>query len=291
MCESDHCVIRLFGAGLSDPFLTSSTNLSANDHYLSKKLVYYERSIERAPDTGVLTNKDIAYVQEFITERKSAGGIGPARASRGIIFPTLMVKVVWSCILTVISKEINFRPPKMPTEEITLKKMYAIISIVVLCLGFILVTGCTQNGTVPVTTTPAATPAPTSAPTTAPTVITTTPAVNVTTTSTPVITGEIYNESSNGTTVSTPTNGTFIVMLQENPTTGYIWNVTVTSGLTITNDTFLPPTSGLMGAGGVHEWSVEAIQMGQQQFNGIYKRPFENLTGNETPFVLNVNVT
>lgn len=179
----------------------------------------------------------------------------------------------------------------MPTEEITLKKMYAIISIVVLCLGFILVTGCTQNGTVPVTTTPAATPAPTSAPTTAPTAITTTPAVNVTTTSTPVITSEIYNESSNGTTVSTPTNGTFIVMLQENPTTGYIWNVTVTSGLTITNDTFLPPTSGLMGAGGVHEWSVEAIQMGQQQFNGIYKRPFENLTGNETPFVLNVNVT
>ncbi len=87
MCESDHCVIRLFGAGLSDPFLTSSTNLSANDHYFSKKLVYYERSIERAPDTGVLTNKDIAYVQEFITERKSAGGIGPARASRGDNIP------------------------------------------------------------------------------------------------------------------------------------------------------------------------------------------------------------
>ena len=117
--------------------------------YFSKKLVYSEKYIERAPDTGVLTNKDIAYIQEFINERTSAGGIGTARASRGIIFPTLMVKVVWSCILTVISKEINFRPPKMPTEEITLKKMYAIISIVVLCLGFILVTGCTQNGTVP----------------------------------------------------------------------------------------------------------------------------------------------
>lgn len=108
VCESDQCVIRLFGAGLSDPFLTSSTNLNANDQYFSKKLVYSERSIERAPDTGVLTNKDIAYIQEFINERTSAGGIGPARASRGIIFPTLMVKVVWSCILTVISKRNKF---------------------------------------------------------------------------------------------------------------------------------------------------------------------------------------
>jgi inhibitor of cysteine peptidase len=164
-----------------------------------------------------------------------------------------------------------------------MRKFYIIVSIAILCFGTVLMSGCAQTGTVPVT------PEPTT--TAAPTVASAAPTVQVPVTSTPITTGNVYNESSNGTTVSVPTNGTFVVMLQENPTTGYVWNVTVTNGLTIVNNTFMPPTSGLMGAGGVHTWSVQAIQTGAQQFNGIYKRPFENLTGNETTFVLTVNVT
>jgi inhibitor of cysteine peptidase len=83
----------------------------------------------------------------------------------------------------------------------------------------------------------------------------------------------------------------FMVMLQENPTTGYSWNVSVTSGLNITNDTYIPPTSGLAGAGGIHTWSVLTTKTGIQEFSGIYMRPWENVTGNETSYLLKVNVT
>ena len=169
-----------------------------------------------------------------------------------------------------------------------MRKFYIIISIAILCFGAVLMSGCAQTGTVPATPTATAT----STTSIATQIVTTAaPTVQVPVTSAPVTIGNVYNESSNGTTVSVPTNGTFVVMLQENPTTGYIWNVTVTNGLTIVNNTFMPPTSGLMGAGGVHTWSVQAIQNGAQQFNGIYKRPFENLTGNETTYILTVNVT
>jgi inhibitor of cysteine peptidase len=90
----------------------------------------------------------------------------------------------------------------------------------------------------------------------------------------------------------TMTLGTsFMVMLQENPTTGYSWNVSVTNGLNITNDTFIPPTSGLVGAGGIHTWSVLTTKTGIQEFSGIYMRPWENVTANETTYLLKVNVT
>jgi inhibitor of cysteine peptidase len=101
----------------------------------------------------------------------------------------------------------------------------------------------------------------------------------------------VYNESANGTTVAVPLGSTFTVWLQENPTTGYSWNVTVTDGLQITNDTFIPPTSGLIGAGGIHAWEVLTVKNGLQEFSGIYQRPFENVTGNETTYVLWCNVT
>ena len=163
-----------------------------------------------------------------------------------------------------------------------MRKFYIIFSIAILCFGAVLMSGCAQTGTVPVTPTPTATQAPTMA--------SATPTVQVPVPSTPVSTLNVYTEASNGTTVSVPANGIFVVMLQENPTTGFVWNVTVTDGLKIVNTTFIPPTSGLMGAGGVRTWGVQAIQTGKQQFNGVYKQPFENLTGNETTFVLTVNV-
>jgi inhibitor of cysteine peptidase len=101
----------------------------------------------------------------------------------------------------------------------------------------------------------------------------------------------VYNESDNGKTETLPLGTAFTVRLNENPTTGYSWNVSVTSGLNITNDTYIPPTSGLMGAGGIHTWSVLATKTGLQEFSGIYMQPWENKTGNETTYLLKVNVT
>jgi inhibitor of cysteine peptidase len=60
------------------------------------------------------------------------------------------------------------------------------------------------------------------------------------------------------------------------------------------NDEYVPTpeTVGLMGAGGTHNWILKSgNETGKQQFNAIYKRPWENVTGTEQTFVLHVMVT
>ena len=104
---------------------------------------------------------------------------------------------------------------------------------------------------------------------------------------------KVYNETANGTTVKIPLGtGGCIVRLAENPTTGYSWNVTVTSGLGIVNDTYTqdPGTQGMAGAGGIHSWTLMGTAAGQQKFAAVYKRPWENTTGSEDTFVLNIVV-
>lgn len=65
------------------------------------------------------------------------------------------------------------------------------------------------------------------------------------------------------------------IQLKENPTTGYSWNVTVTEGLSIIHDEFIAPDTRLVGAGGEHVWTLEAVGLGEQIFYGVYHRPWE----------------
>jgi inhibitor of cysteine peptidase len=162
-----------------------------------------------------------------------------------------------------------------------MKKFVAITGILILCFACILVAGCTQAPVQP------ATPTMTPTETGTPVATTAAPETTVTAPSAPM---EVYNESADGSTITVPVNGTFAVVLAENPTTGYSWNVMVTSGLEITNDSYLAPESGLVGAGGSHEWDIKAIASGQQEFSGIYMQPWMNVTGNETTFILQVAV-
>ena len=46
----------------------------------------------------------------------------------------------------------------------------------------------------------------------------------------------------------------------------------------------------LVGAGGVHLWEIKAVAEGSQQVKGIYKKSWENETGTEDKFTLNVEV-
>ncbi len=41
----------------------------------------------------------------------------------------------------------------------------------------------------------------------------------------------------------------------------------------------------------MHRWQIMANGTGMQKFSGVYSRSFENVTGNQTAYVLNVNVT
>lgn len=102
----------------------------------------------------------------------------------------------------------------------------------------------------------------------------------------------VATEAQNGSTVSVNAPANITLKLAENPTTGYSWNLTLTPGLVLVNDTYMSSdkTGTLMGAGGTHTWEITAEKTGTQKIQGIYMRPWEPVTGNETTFVMTVIV-
>ncbi len=82
------------------------------------------------------------------------------------------------------------------------------------------------------------------------------------------------------------------VKLQENPTTGYQWNLTNTPGLKIIKDAYVPSdtTGKLVGSGGTHIWDISTVAKGEQKIQAVYKRSWEQTSGNETTFSMTVVV-
>lgn len=121
--------------------------------------------------------------------------------------------------------------------------------------------------------------------TTSPTVIVsvpTNPAVSVLT--------PTYADKDNGKTVSIAKNSIVKVQLEENPTTGYSWNTTVSSGMQVISSSFQPSGTGRFGAGGTHTWVIRITGTGLQQFSGNYNRPWLQASPDDPTYVLSFNV-
>jgi len=107
---------------------------------------------------------------------------------------------------------------------------------------------------------------------------------------------QVITEADNGTSISLENESTFYLKLKENPTTGYSWELNLSQGLNNISGEYHPPEQPegikqpLVGAGGVHLWEIKAVSKGSQQVMGIYKRPWEKVTGKEENFILNVEV-
>jgi inhibitor of cysteine peptidase len=86
------------------------------------------------------------------------------------------------------------------------------------------------------------------------------------------------------------TGDTFYVKLNENPTTGFSWQMNTTDGLAVVNDEYIAPDTELVGAGGVHEWEIQAVATGTQQVTAVYRRSWEDVTGDEQIFEFTVEV-
>jgi len=94
-----------------------------------------------------------------------------------------------------------------------------------------------------------------------------------------------------GSTVNASTGDFFSIRLEENPSTGYQWNLTTSDGIKIVEDKFEPPENeDVVGAPGFHVWTFRIMDNGTQQVDAIYKRPWENLTGEEETFSLVLEV-
>jgi|GEM_PF-2817034 len=85
---------------------------------------------------------------------------------------------------------------------------------------------------------------------------------------------------------------TLVITLEENPTTGYSWNLSASPGLSLINESYEKNTDEeeLVGAGGTHQWQFEVAEEEEQNISAVYKRPWEDITGNETQFNLTINV-
>ncbi len=101
-----------------------------------------------------------------------------------------------------------------------------------------------------------------------------------------------YGESDNGSTVDAARGSILSVVLDENPTTGYVWNASLTKGLFLVNDTYevKPHPEGMVGVGGKHSWLIRADESGLQEFFAVYGRPWENITPEDTSYSLKIMV-
>ncbi|MFA4848726.1 MAG: protease inhibitor I42 family protein [Methanoregula sp.] len=178
-----------------------------------------------------------------------------------------------------------------------MKNHHVFIILCTVCLIAAFSAGCTSPSTpaTPVkTTTTVSTAAPTPVSTTAATPV---PTAVVTKPATPVpqvasANGSYtLNESDNKFYYSVPKNSQVYVVLDENPTTGWSWNLTTTPGLTIVKDEFYPPsTSQGFGSSGMHEWELKAVTSGEQKISGVLKHVSDPITGKETTYTVFLSV-
>jgi inhibitor of cysteine peptidase len=148
-----------------------------------------------------------------------------------------------------------------------MKRIMVIVSLGICCLFAVAFAGCVSR---PETPLPSPVPA-----------------------GTPVPVGHlVVNESQNTATVYMNRSNLVTIKLAENPTTGFRWNMTTTSGLRIVKDDYVPAdTAGTMvGSGGTHIWDISTEMIGEQKITAVYKRSGEPITGNESTFSMTIVV-
>lgn len=145
-------------------------------------------------------------------------------------------------------------------------KIVPLVGIIIVCLAAVFLAGCTeeQDGIPPTPTPP------------------------------PPVPGEVYmfDQTNNGETYDVPLDAEIRIRLPENPTTGYSWQMTVTPGLVIENESYQPDDPGgrLVGAGGTRQWILRTVQPGLQTVTGVYARPWESAAGDQAAFTLHLRV-
>jgi len=102
-----------------------------------------------------------------------------------------------------------------------------------------------------------------------------------------------YSQLDNGTTASIHSRDIITLRLPENPATGYRWNITTGPGLLTLDDTYIyPEPSGRMtGKGGVRFLTLEPKRTGTEHLDAVYKRSWEDDTGDNPVFSMTFVVT
>lgn len=102
----------------------------------------------------------------------------------------------------------------------------------------------------------------------------------------------VYSEWDNGTTSLIHSQDIITIRLPENPTTGYQWEITMSDGLRLLDDTYIyPDPSGRMtGTGGWRRLTLIPGASGMESFTAVHKRSWESESRNEQHFSLQFDV-
>jgi inhibitor of cysteine peptidase len=99
------------------------------------------------------------------------------------------------------------------------------------------------------------------------------------------------NSTSDGKIITIPIGDSVLVRLNENPTTGYTWNTTISKGLTVLKDTYTAPDTTRVGAGGYHEWILSPQTVDTYTFRAVSLRPWEGVQSSDETFSLVIQAT
>ncbi len=107
------------------------------------------------------------------------------------------------------------------------------------------------------------------------------------------LSGLSFEEADSGDQIKAVYGEMIFIRLEENPTTGYRWNLSYTEGLEPVRDEYIQHEQDIemVGVGGVHEWSFKVVSYEDQSISAVYKRPWEETTGKEDSFLLDIKVT
>ncbi|MBE0609973.1 MAG: protease inhibitor I42 family protein [Dehalococcoidia bacterium] len=103
------------------------------------------------------------------------------------------------------------------------------------------------------------------------------------------------SKADNGKTVTVAMNGTVIVALASNPSTGYSWAVVATEPANLELEgepTYVPPgsTTPVVGAAGTEVFTFKAIRTGSSKLSMAYARSFETGVAPVETFEVTVEV-
>jgi inhibitor of cysteine peptidase len=85
-----------------------------------------------------------------------------------------------------------------------------------------------------------------------------------------------FGEHSNGNEIELHVGEEFVIILHENPTTGFHWNP-ISSGEPVCKllDNSFDPTGNVPGNGGNHSWHFKAVKEGSSKIEYAYRRSWE----------------
>lgn len=91
--------------------------------------------------------------------------------------------------------------------------------------------------------------------------------------------------------IDLPKNGSLIIKLGSNPSTGYQWsqNMQNTTIKEVSHDYLSPEETKVVGAGGIDVWVYDSIDTGSAILKFSYGRPWEG--GEKDTYTLTINIT